>query len=335
MGHADQAVLLIDRSSAVIDAVFEVFNEASLPAVRVATRFSLAEAQEALQEKSYSVVVFRPESEGLVQSVRIISELHQGKPLLVLLDQDDPAQMFGSLRAGASNLFPVNGLLSQREEFAELVAGALSQAQLLEDNLRYREELEQHLAELRDDQQAALKVQQNMLPPEQQHLAGMQIEYTLMPSLYLSGDFVDAVKLDDNRVVFYLADVSGHGASSALVTVLLKNMTRRLIRNFSRGSSFDILSPLQVLDRINKELLDASLGKHLSIFAGILDLDQGRLTYAVGGQHPMPLLSGNGETIYLEGRGMPLGLFEEPVFDERRLYLFSLPWRPLCSEVRR
>ncbi|WP_027857080.1 PP2C family protein-serine/threonine phosphatase [Marinobacterium jannaschii] len=321
MGHADQAVLLIDRPSQVIDTVFEMLNEAELPAFRVVTRFSLGEALVALEERAYSVVIFRPGAEGVLAAVKDIACRHRCKPLVVLLDEDDSSLLFGALRSGASDLFPVASLHSQSEEFVELVSSALRQAQLLEDNQRYREELEQRLAELKDDQQAALKVQQNMLPPEQQVLAGMTVDYTLLPSLYLSGDFVDAIALDKHRVVFYLADVSGHGASSALVTVLLKNMTGRLLRNFRRGSSYDILSPLQFLKRINKELLEAALGKHLSIFAGIIDLDENRLTYAIGGQHPMPLLQSGEQIDFLKGRGMPVGLFEEPVFDERSIEL--------------
>ena len=106
----------------------------------------------------------------------------------------------------------------------------------------------------------------------------------------MSGDFVDSIAINEHQTLFYLADVSGHGASSALVTVLLKNMTTRLVRNYNRGSSFDILSPLATLQRINRELLLTGLGKHLTMFIGLIDAQRGTLTYAVGGHHPMPVL---------------------------------------------
>jgi sigma-B regulation protein RsbU (phosphoserine phosphatase) len=133
--------------------------------------------------------------------------------------------------------------------------------------------------------------------------------------------------LDDHLTLFYLADVSGHGASSALVTVLLKNMTNRVLRAHHRDTPLSELSPASTLYLLNRELLDTGLGKHFTIFAGILDARNSVLKYAVGGHHPMPILSQEGEARFLSGRGMPVGLFDEPFFDEHELHLsdtFSL-----------
>lgn len=173
------------------------------------------------------------------------------------------------------------------------------------------------LDELRADQHAAQQLQQNLLPPAKRELNHICFQYVLQPSLLLSGDFVDSMAINDHQTVFYLADVSGHGASSALVTVLLKNMTYRLMRNYNRSSSFDIQSPLATMHRINREMLLTGLGKHLTMFIGLIDTRNSTLTYAVGGHHPMPVLQQQGQTLFLEGRGMPIGLFEEPVFEER------------------
>jgi sigma-B regulation protein RsbU (phosphoserine phosphatase) len=63
-------------------------------------------------------------------------------------------------------------------------------------------------------------------------------------------------------------------------------------------------------------MLLTSLGKHLTMFVGLVNHTTQTLSYAVGGHHPLPILQQNGQVRYLQGRGMPLGLFEEPVFDE-------------------
>ena len=203
----------------------------------------------------------------------------------------------------------------------------LKRVQVIEEARFLRESLERSLDELRADQHAAQQLQQKLLPPPVRELNHVCFQYILQPSLLLSGDFVDSIAINENQTVFYLADVSGHGASSALVTVLLKNMTYRLVRNYNRNSSFDIQSPLATLHRVNRELLLTGLGKHLTMFIGLIDERDSSLTYAVGGHHPMPILRQRGDAVYLEGRGMPIGLFEEPVFDERRIDLdpeFSL-----------
>ncbi len=110
-------------------------------------------------------------------------------------------------------------------------------------NQLYRQELEEAnrdlrdgIAELRADQRAGRKVQLRMLPEHDQVMIGLHVDHMIKPSLYLSGDFLDYFRISEDKVLVYIADVSGHGASSAFVTVLLKNLTNRLQRNLRRGS---------------------------------------------------------------------------------------------------
>src|SRR5690606_21671158 len=130
-----------------------------------------------------------------------------------------------------------------------------------------------------------------------------------IPSLLLSGDFLDYFLLPDNRLVFYLADVSGHGASSAFVTVLLENVTYRFRRTLKRGSSDDLLYPNLVLERINSELMASDLDNHLTLFYGVIDRASMKLQYSVGGHFPMPVLLQQVQAQYLNGRGMRVRLF--------------------------
>src|SRR5690606_40550624 len=83
---------------------------------------------------------------------------------------------------------------------------------------------------------AGRHIQLKLFPERGREIDGLQFDHLIKPSLYLSGDFLDYFQIDERNVVFYLADVSGHGASSAFVTVLLKNLTNRLQRNLRRGS---------------------------------------------------------------------------------------------------
>ena len=104
--------------------------------------------------------------------------------------------------------------------------------------------------------------------------------------------------------------------------MLLKNLSNRLLRNFKRGSTDDILYPDRMLHRINRELLETDFGKHLTMFVGILENDTNKLTYSVGAHFPMPVLVTEERAEYLEGSGMPIGLFETPTF---RVYERILP----------
>lgn len=178
--------------------------------------------------------------------------------------------------------------------------------------------LEQEVLQvLQTDQQAGRAIQSRMLPNHALSNERVHIELGFFPSLLLSGDFADFFQADrPSRVMVLLADVAGHGVSSAMVTVVIKNLVNRLRRNMERGSSFDLLSPSRVLERINNELQFTALGKHATVFCALIDTDQRSMTYSVAGHTPMPVLVQDGETQILEGKGRPVGLFDQVDYSE-------------------
>jgi serine phosphatase RsbU (regulator of sigma subunit) len=65
-----------------------------------------------------------------------------------------------------------------------------------------------------------------------------------------------------------------------------------------------------VLGHINRGLISCKLGKHVTMVGGVIDEETGLLTYSVGGHLPLPVLYTPETVRYLEGRGLPVGLFE-------------------------
>jgi sigma-B regulation protein RsbU (phosphoserine phosphatase) len=316
MGLHQQRVLLISDSTHTIDRIFELCEQCDHQRLRLVVCRDTDEAEQQLDHYDISLIIFDLASVGSSLLMDCMAQRLNPKPLIALISEGTAESLVAALRSGADDVYVSGELDLHPELFVHSVERQLKRARYIEEVRSLRDSLERSLDELREDQRAAQQVQQNLLPPSQQRINGIEYAYALQPSLLLSGDFVDAFAVSDNLSMFYLADVSGHGASSALVTVLLKNMTHRLLRNYKRNSSFDILSPSATLHRINREMLLTSLGKHLTMFVGLVNHTTQTLSYAVGGHHPLPILQQNGQVRYLQGRGMPLGLFEEPVFDE-------------------
>jgi sigma-B regulation protein RsbU (phosphoserine phosphatase) len=316
MGLHQQRVLLLSACTQTIDRIFELCERCDHQRLRVIVCRDLEAAHQQLDHYDTSLIIFDLASIG---SLRLMDEMAQRinpKPLIALVREGTAENLVAALRSGADDVYVPAELDHHPDRFVHSIERQLKRARYIEEVGSLRDSLERSLDELREDQHAAQQVQQNLLPARQQWINGIEYEYVLQPSLLLSGDFVDAFAISDTLSLFYLADVSGHGASSALVTVLLKNMTHRLLRNYRRNSSFDILSPSATLHRINREMLLTSLGKHLTMFVGLINHETQILSYAVGGHHPLPILQQGGQARYLAGRGMPLGLFERPVFDE-------------------
>lgn len=306
---------MLSADTHTTDRVFELCEQCDHRRLRLVHCSDMDDVEQQLEHFTVSLLIFDLASIGSSLVMDSIAQRLSPKPLIALINEGTAEQLVAALRNGADDVYVVGELDLHPELFIVSVERQLRRARYIEEVNGLRDSLERSLDELREDQHAAQQVQLNLLPPSHQIINGMSVDYVLKPSLLLSGDFVDAFAVNEQLTLFYLADVSGHGASSALVTVLLKNMTHRLLRNYRRNSSFDILSPVSTLERINREMLLTSLGKHLTMFVGLIDHERSRLNYAVGGHHPLPILQQGGEGRYLEGKGMPLGLFEQPEFE--------------------
>ena len=117
------------------------------------------------------------------------------------------------------------------------------------------------------------------------------------------------------------------GASSAFVTVLLKNLFARKRSDYAHQRDDSILSPPQMLAQVNRELLDTQVGKYATLCVATLDLIENSLCYSIAGHLPVPILCGGGACRWLSGSNPPVGLFEDAQYQSESLQLperFSL-----------
>ena len=165
--------------------------------------------------------------------------------------------------------------------------------------------------ELERDQRAGQYIQLGMLPPNPMGIGYFRLQHRVEPSLILSGDFVDYFQISDRHFACYVADVAGHGASSAFVTVLLKNFSRRLRREYRKSMLSD---PGEVLAWINTELIDQQIDKHVAMFFGMVDVQDSILYYSNAAHFPPAMIVVKDQVVALEQKGKPLGLFADAQF---------------------
>ena len=173
-------------------------------------------------------------------------------------------------------------------------------------------QLEDSLRVLERDQRAGFQVQLAMMPKSPYEVGGVTFTHKIIPSVILSGDFIDYFKFADGRLLFYIADVSGHGASSAFVTILLKNLSQRLSREYEQ---LGLNSTAAILAWFNKELLSSELAQHVTMFMGIVDIDAGVLEYSNAAHFPGTIFSSQDKTEFLKIGGLPLGLYESASYE--------------------
>ncbi len=183
--------------------------------------------------------------------------------------------------------------------------------------------LSSSVKKMQDDLDAGKKIQQCLLPKKEKRFGSYSFDWELHPSLFLSGDFLDYIRIDERFVLFYFADVCGHGASSAFVTVLLKTLINSYVKQYKEDKTAFSLTPKSFLDKLNKDILNENLDKHLTIFFGIIDTLNNEMQYANCGQYPYPVFVSEGKIKTIEERaGMPLGLFK---FAEYKSHEMKLP----------
>lgn len=317
-------LLVIDDEAMVRESMVAYLEDSGYQVVAVNSGHA---GLEVLEQQDIDLILCdlrMPNLDGL-EVLKQVKQRNQQTPFIVVSGAGVMDDVVQALRLGASDYLvkPIIDMVVLEHS----VQRNLDLVDLASQNKNYRDHLESvnrelrtSLDELRSDQQAGRKVQMRMLPEPIKDKT-LHFSHIIKPSLMLSGDFLDYFPLDDKHYGFYIADVSGHGASSAFVTVLLKNLTYRLKRNLKRGSSDDLFHPIKVLERINQELLDTECGKHLTIVYCVLNIDTLQLNYSIGAHFPMPILFSGGKAQYLEGKGMPVGLFRDAQYNSYQLQL--------------
>ncbi|MCT0593933.1 SpoIIE family protein phosphatase [Pseudomonas aeruginosa] len=331
MHKVSATLLIIDDDEVVRESLAAYLEDSNFKVLQALNGLQGLQIFESEQPDLVICDLRMPQIDGL-ELIRRIRQTASETPIIVLSGAGVMSDAVEALRLGAADY-----LIKPLEDLAVLehsVRRALDRAYLRVENQRYRDKLEAANRELQaslnllqEDQNAGRQVQMNMLPVTPWSIEGLEFSHRIIPSLYLSGDFVDYFRVDERRVAFYLADVSGHGASSAFVTVLLKFMTTRLLYESRRNGTLPEFKPSEVLAHINRGLINTKLGKHVTMLGGVIDLEKNCLTYSIGGHLPLPVLFVDGQASYLEGRGLPVGLFDDASYDDRVMELppsFSL-----------
>ena len=177
------------------------------------------------------------------------------------------------------------------------------------------ETLEQDLEMARELQQAMLPHRYPCFPRHASQEESLRFYHFYQPSMSVSGDFFEVLKLSDTTVGIFICDVMGHGVRSALVASTVSALVGQLRDYF--GNPSELLSRLNRAFRSTLEYSEGPL--FASAFYLLADLEKGELRYANAG-HPNPLrvhcASDRSETYSLNGskHGPALGLFDDAVY---------------------
>src|SRR3989440_4386537 len=230
-------------------------------------------------------------------------------PAIMLTAHGSQQSEVSCLQAGADDFVtkPVNSaVLRARIETQLRLRSMRRQLERQNDELeKWRRDLERDLA-------AARLTQQSLIPQKPLLLPGWQIATCYRPVIQVGGDIYGWLRMKDGRILFWIADGSGHGAAAALLTTLAKLL-------FHHGSA-EHNAPASVMEAVNDDFRSIFGGRSfMTAMCVALDPATGS-AHAVGAGHP-PLLivRQNGATESIASVAPPLGLIERSEFVETPL----------------
>ncbi|KXK04638.1 MAG: Serine phosphatase RsbU subunit sigma [Chlorobi bacterium OLB4] len=211
-------------------------------------------------------------------------------------------KLFGSLNFGSKSSGKVYS-----DEDIDLLKTIASQCSIAFENVRMQTE-ELNKQKIEGEIQIAARIQHELLPKNLEYLRGLNIDAVNLPAERIAGDFYDIKKLDNDRVLVLVADVSGKGIPAALYISRIQAMVHFASRIFT--------DPKDILCEINRLLYKKTPGNfYLTALLGIFDLKNKSLKICRAG-HPQLIYIRNEKLLQLSDDSIGINMVPPDKFNK-------------------
>ena len=181
--------------------------------------------------------------------------------------------------------------------------------------------LQRHNETLENEIKMAAVIQQNFFRQEVENIKKYEVAYFSRPMVGVSGDLYDFYKNGEKLDGLGIFDVSGHGISSGLVTMLVKNIIHQ---EFYKQQELELW---EIVNNINDRVIEEK-GDIQNYLTGILIRLYENKFELVDAGHPAPILykKKTGECSFVELSKKSVGVIgiaDFPVFYESIFYDFE------------
>ncbi len=207
-------------------------------------------------------------------------------PIIIFSNTSFDEEKNRAFEVGANDIItkPFNSL-----ELISKINTYITMKNSIQDNQKYLM-LESELSNAR-------RLQLKMLPHKKPFLKELKIVTLYLPMTYLAGDFYDYYE-DSNGLGVLIADVTGHGIPSAMVTAMLKAAFRMLQKNIS--------DPTIIMKGLN-EILYGNDNQLLTAVYVYIDIKNKILLSSNAGHPSILLLKKSGDLIEIKSKGRLIG----------------------------
>lgn len=187
-----------------------------------------------------------------------------------------------------------------------------------------RESMEK--VQLENELAIAATVQQTLIPPDHFQTEKLLIESHYRAASTCGGDWWGFFGVG-NKFVTMIADATGHGFPSALITASARSCFSVMQKLAQEDPEFTF-SPSAMLSYANRVIYDASMSSiMMTFFIGVIDFDTGKMYYSNAGHNPPWLFKKDGSSFKLNSLtavGTRLGeQRESAAFEEKEITIGS------------
>ncbi len=240
-------------------------------------------------------------------------------PVIVISANSDLQNMVKGIQLGAEDYLPKPFepvLLHAR------ISSSLEKKRLRDLQLVYLKGLEREL-------DIAREIQKSFLPSELPEVDGWEIAAYFKAAREVAGDFYDAFLLPDGNLALVVGDVCDKGVGAALFMTLFRSLIRATFTTdvFSNDKERGALPPVERLIHVvsftNKYITEnhGEANMFATIFVGILNLQNGTLTFANCGNEPAIILRGGNAVMTLPPTGPVVGVIPDARFSIKEVSL--------------
>lgn len=186
------------------------------------------------------------------------------------------------------------------------------------------QELNSALSVIKQDLAVAAKIQSKIIPDDTRIRNGLQFYAKYLPMVEVGGDFFYITEMHPGITRVFLADATGHGVQSALITMLIKSEYENLADKIG--------TPSELLFQLNNIFVSKyqSLTTFFSAFIIDINLNENKIIYSSAG-HPEQLLISGKSIELLKRTGRLIGVISDTKYGEvefrfnrgDRVYLFT------------
>lgn len=190
------------------------------------------------------------------------------------------------------------------EEISTVSAFADTAALAIQNSLLFTKSIENE--RLQHEMRVAHEMQLKLLPTAFPNTEKFESDFLAFPAFEVGGDYIDFLRIDENRFAFAVGDVSGKGTSAAFYMAYMKGIFQSL--------SASAKSPLDFMMAAN-DAVGNTLQKNffITLIYGMLDSRTGEVTLVRAGHTPAVLISGRNCRL-IKPSGAALGIEQSDDF---------------------